>query len=359
MLASQRRPDIGVIDELFAHPHRFDFFQAVSLLGLWLRQRGVKQERIFDDCLRFGNRLSLSFPPSQLAELNVADAALSPHLPPHIRIVPAFFSLLGSTGVMPFHYTERIAAHERNARGVGDDGGGPRGFLDMLSTRSVSLFYRAWAQQRPEHMVTANGGDGFLAVLSALAGVAPRTDQGHMSACGAAVADELDDEVIARYAAQLRCRPVPACMVAGVLADYFNVPIVLRQLIACWETLPAQDQARLGRHHVALGAGVLPGTRIRQRNRRAELRIGPLYGAELQRFLAGQRATMALGKLLDLFCGTGIGFVVRLVLRAEDVVACRLPGGGGGGGPRLGVDAFLPEGAARRDRDDLAYLLDR
>jgi type VI secretion system protein ImpH len=55
-----------VIERLLREPWRFEFFQAVRVLELWLKRRGRRPHGLVPDMLRFRNTLSLGFPASQL-----------------------------------------------------------------------------------------------------------------------------------------------------------------------------------------------------------------------------------------------------------------------------------------------------
>jgi hypothetical protein len=91
MPTSQRRTDAGVIGQLHATPQRFEFFQAAWLVEQWR-----------PDSVRFRNRLAMSFPPNQIENVSIDDNS--------VRITPAFIGLLGSQGVLPLHYSERISS---------------------------------------------------------------------------------------------------------------------------------------------------------------------------------------------------------------------------------------------------------
>ncbi|MES2118294.1 MAG: type VI secretion system baseplate subunit TssG [Pseudomonadota bacterium] len=348
-----------MIDQLLTHPHRFEFFQAVRLIELWLRQNGVEDGPIPMQYLRFENSLSLSFPPSQIAALAaVADvpvdsaaalqrAALENRLR-HIAITPAFIGLLSGNGGLPNHDVMRIANYEYTTKDTG-----PRAFLDMLSTRSVGLFYQAWARHRPQCMGDAAGNDQFLALLLALSGLRPPANR-----TAPASSDDagLGDEVLAYHAAQFRSRCVPASVVAGVLTEYFGVPFALEQLVGRWEDLPSRYRVRLGGANRTLGAGVTLGRRIHRRDSHARLRVGPLKRDDFERFLPHSAGAAAINKVLAMFCGAGMTFEVELVLRAEDVRPLQLPKDDGARRARLGIDAFLFQGAPR-DRTTARYHL--
>jgi type VI secretion system protein ImpH len=53
MPTEKRRIEPPVIQRLFEEPYRFDYFQAVRILELWLRRRGVAQADVVNHFLRF------------------------------------------------------------------------------------------------------------------------------------------------------------------------------------------------------------------------------------------------------------------------------------------------------------------
>ncbi|TFW13302.1 type VI secretion system baseplate subunit TssG [Duganella callida] len=313
MPTSQRPAAAGVIGRLLAAPQRFEFFQAMRLLEQWR-----------PGAVRCRNRLGMSFPPNQIENISSDDTG--------VRVTPAFMGLLGSQGVLPLHYSERIGRHERSA-----NDGGPRAFLDLLSHRPVALFYEAWTRHRPECAE-----DAFMALLNALAGVSRvGEDSGGIAR-----------ETIAFYAMQIRARAAPAALLEGMYSEYFGVPVEVQPLIGEWRALPAQDQAQLGRAHVALDGGVMLGARCYGCDGRARLRIGPLDKGRYEDFLPGRAGARQLAAMLALHCGAGLTWEVYLVQRAQDMTGVRLDGGS-----RLGVDARLQDGTATEDHAELMYLL--
>lgn len=305
MPGAQRHPDAGVSAPLLTAPRRYEFYQATRLAMQW-RPGGV----------RFRNRLALSFPPSELETISADDSG--------VRITPAFLGLLGSQGVMPLHYSERIARHERER-----NDGGARAFLDVLSHRPVEMFYQAWSRYRP----------ACLEVLDALAGVR-------------VTAGAVDRETVAFYAMQIRSRTVSAPQMAGMYSEYFGVPVVVEQLTGAWCTLPPADQAQLGRANIDLDGGVMLGGRLYRCDTRARLRIGPLDKQRYESFLPGQSAARKLEAMLTLHCGAGLTWEVHLAQCAQDMRGTRLDAG-----CRLGVNARLLSQSATQDHDELMYLL--
>ncbi len=355
MLAAKRRFEPSVIQRLLDEPYRFQFFQAVRVLELWLKRNGVPHDSAVTDYLRFKNTVSLNFPASELEAL-VSDpkevgetvqtllAALQDNTLNHIGITPAFMGFLGSSGVLPAHYTERIAAHIMYER---DEA--PRAFLDTFSNRAVALFYEAWRKYRLELKYETAGEDRFLPVLLSLAGLGHSTLHGRLSDAGQGVLDES----IGCFTTALRHRPMSAAYLQRVLGEYFSVSITVQQFIGSWYAVPEAQQTRLGESNAALGSIAMIGERVWQRDLRLRLTIGPLDKKNFNAFLPGGAAAKSLEKMLTLFTSVCLEYEVQLILRKQDVQGtCLLSDREDG---RLGRDTFLTATAAANDRADVLY----
>ena len=358
MPTEKRRIEPAVIEKLFREPYRFDYFQAVRLLELWLRRQGISQPDGLARLVRFENSLSLGFPASQLEAITTDPPGLAPDARAlaaalassdlrAIRVRPAFMGLLSNNGVLPAHYTERIAEHEQLHK---DDG--PRAFLDSLSNRSLALFYQAWKKYRLELHYRDRDEDGFLPLLLHIAGL------GHPAVRQRLRTREAGDvpmDAIGYFAASIRHRPVSAVQLARVLSAYFGQPVQVEQFIGGWYAVPLAQQSALGNPNATLGRTALTGPRVWQRDLRLRLVVGPLDAAGFMRFLPGGRAARALRTLLSLFTGLTLEYEVELVLRAADVRSVTLGDDGAG---RLGWNAYLVEGAQDSDRADVRYELE-
>ena len=339
MPASQRQPALGLIGQLLAEPHRFEFFQAARLVSIAMSQgdhAGRAPMR-----LRFNNRLSMAFPPS---DIGGAGQDYPSYGGPEygMRITPAFLGMLGSTGALPLHYSQRIASHERQ---TGD--GAARAFLDLLTHRTQDMFYQAWAKHRPECMATG-GGDGFLDMLTALSGVRPaHSSRQHVIA----------RETLAFYATQVRSRTASAATMSGIYSEYFGMPVQVQQLVGEWQPLPARHQARLGVANVSLDGGVLLGARLYGCDTRVRIRIATPDRKAFERFLPGGDGAASLHALLQLHVGAGMRYEIRPMLSAADVHGFSLAASEQKGGARLGVNTYLQQGPCGQDRDDTMYLL--
>lgn len=357
MRTPQRRFEPSVIERLFEQPYRFQFFQAVRMLELWLKKNGLPREGAVASFLRFQNSLSLNFPASQLEAMDTEphalardSAALGEALQrgelKYIRITPAFMGFLGTAGALPAHYTERIAAHALYER---DDG--PRAFLDTFSNRTLALFYEAWRKYRLELQYEIDGKDRFLPLLLSMAGLGNHALRHRLSDGGEGVLDES----VGYFAAAMRHRPASAAMIGKVLSDYFGEPINVTQFIGAWYDVPPTQQTTLGGTNAQLGMSALVGGRVWQRDLRMRLTVGPLDRAGFDAFLPGGLAARALAKMLTMFTGLTLEYEVHIVLRAPDVDGVTLSEERHGG--RLGWDSFLCTAPETRDRDDLRYEL--
>lgn len=355
MVGARRRFQPSVIERLFAQPYRFQFFQAVRMLELWLKRNGMPQEGAVANFLRFQNSTSLNFPASEIEALQpeprnlrrdahaLADALKRSELK-YIRITPAFMGLLGSSGTLPLHYTERIAAHALYEK---DDG--PRAFLDTFSNRALALFYEAWHKYRLDLKYQIGVKDQFLPLLLSLAGL------GQASLKGRLIGDGVLDESIGYFAAALRHRPASAVSIARMLSEYFGQDIKLTQFVGAWYDVPQEQQTRLGSTNVTLGSSVMVGARVWQRHLRLNLRIGPLARAQFDAFLPGGKAARALTQMLTMLTGVCLEYDVSLVLRATDVQGTTLAPQRANG--RLGWDSYLITQGQSQDRADMRYQI--
>lgn len=357
MPSAQRRIDPGVAQQLLAEPHRFEFFQAIRLLERVYARQGANPGQAVSGWVRFANTLSLSFPATELepgvevyskeGERLESEAALGHALETEglgkVHLTPSFMGLLGLTGALPLHYTETLQERELYRRDRA-----ARAFLDIFSNRAVALHYAAWKKHRLGVQYELDRRERFVPLVLSLLGMGmPGLRDRMLDGRG-----EVFDQAVAHYAGAVRQRPVSACMLRRVLADYFQVPFELEQFVGAWYRLPADQATCLGQANATLGSTALAGDRVWQRDLRLRLRIGPLARERFDEFLPGGDAAQSLSKWLTLLTGGGLEYEVRLILRAQDVRAAAI---GEGGHARLGWDSYLSTRPALAPREDTCY----
>lgn len=355
MQTAKRRFEPSVIERLFAEPYRFQYFQAVRMLELWLRRNGVPHEGAVANFVRFQNPISLSFPASQIEAVSpeprtiardaraLGEALQSAQLT-YVKLTPTFMGFLGGAGALPAHYTETIASHQLYEK---DEG--PRAFMDAFSTRSLNLFYEAWRKYRLELAYQLDGKDRFLPLLLSLGGLGNKSLTQRLAGRG----DGVLDESMGYFAIAMSHKPASASSIARVLGEYFRAPIEATQFVGAWYDVPPTQQTSLGGANSQLGATAMSGTRVWQRDLRMRLTVGPLPRKDFNSFLPGGSAAQALEKMLTMFTGVALEYEVCLVLRAADVCGTSLQDGGVGG--RLGWDSFMATESPAEDRSDVRY----
>ena len=365
MSATQRQRQSSVATRLLDAPYRFDFFQAVRVLELWLKTQGKGGPQAVAAHVRFENSIALSFPPSDIeslrasiprdtdcADVDAADAdadavANGDTLAiERFYLTPSFMGFLGPNGTLPRHYSERLVAHQIYQRD-----NGPRAFLDTYSNRAVALFYAAWKKHRLELDFESKGRDGFLPLLMSLGGLGyvSRRERLNFESEG------VHDESLAYYTAALRQRPMSAVYLQAVLNEHFGVGILITQFIGKWYALPHAHQSRLGQANAVLGSTALCGHRVWQRDLRIALQIGPLRKKDFDNFLPQQTAARALEQMLKILVGVTLEFEIQLILHADDIEGCDLRTVRSSG--RLGLDTFVATQKVQQNRGDVRYTM--
>jgi len=330
-------------EHLRAAPYRYRFAQLLNLLVRMLRQQGIPYPQAFSRVLRFRNSLSLAFPASEIEGMQVD--ATDDAGTPRIHITPSFIGLLGASGTLPLHDTERAAT---KANLGADESWKP--FVDLFSNRVIGLFYDAWGKYRVEHSLDTRGQDDLLPLLSALGGLRP-------ASFGAARPyASLPAEVAGYYAGLLRTRPIAASSVERVLGEYFGVPVRVEEFVGAWDPIPEKIRSTLGATYPTLGFGAALGTRAWRNDLRVRLHIGPLDEEAAKAFLPNGRSHAALKEMVNLFAVPSVQYEVRLLLGTP----CLKPLTLATKGPdrkRLGLNSFLTVSAGKASRPDIRSVL--
>lgn len=354
MQAKKRLSEVSVIQGLIDAPERFQFFQSLRILVRWLKHGGVPYDQALCQVLRFQNSLAMSFPASEIEALWTEPAACDSDIDllcavqnvsgTKICLTPPFLGLLGANGTLPLHKTARIGAALR-----WDRDNSARAFTDLFSQRMVGMFFQAWGKYRLEHRFDMGDADGQLPLLTALAGGADGAPYGGHEHT------ELD-KVIGYYAGLLRTRPVAASSVARVLTHHFGVPVELESFVEAWDFVPENKRSKLGGTVARLGYGAALGQRLRRRDLRVRLNIGPLDKEDAERFHPRGAGAVMLEKVVSLFGLPNLQFEVRLLLKPSGIrrpvltsKTCL--------GSRIGWNCFLPRADGQVARGGAGYML--
>jgi type VI secretion system protein ImpH len=355
-------------EQLYEEGFAFDFFQAVRVLErLETARKPVGRSGPPDaEATRFRAFLSLSFPPSAVHEVSRPTSEL--RLP---AMTVTFLGLTGPSGVLPRHYTELLLRLEREAKG--DVRRSLRDWLDLFNHRIISLFYRAWEKYRfylpyERGEYSRKDPDAFTRALFSLVGLGEPALRARMRVAVPVVEDlhqneralaRVDDLSLLYYGGFLVHRPRCAVALESMVHDYFQLPALVQQFLGQWLRLETGDQTQLGSGG-RLGVNTVAGSKVWDVQSKVRVRLGPLAYRAYEEFLpdrtpvAQRKAFFLLGHLVRLYVGRELDFDVQLVLRKDEVPACRL-GVDGGLGPRLGWNTWLFCERMTRDAEDAVF----
>ena len=280
-----------------------------------------------DEPVKLAQMLRTSFAKSDVEKLKPARNGQKAEL-----LVNAF-GLFGPEGPMPLHWSWWMQ-RRLSERWYDPETGEPvadTGFLDfcnMLQHRMIGLFYRAWADTRPE-VDADRGGSGLVAQLGqAFAGQQLR-DSGS--------GDEAIDTICLSQSTSVAVQRTWPDKLQLALESLVGGPISIREFVSNWMELPRDIQSRLGRPSgTTLGQDCVVGSRVLMRQNRIEVAIGPLDLASYRRLLPEGEKLRQLRRALSRLIGGGPDADVRLLLAADEVPAARI------GQVALGYDAWLP-----------------
>lgn len=331
--ARQSRPDLT--DPLEGiPPEAMDFFELLRRLergGLGFARGG----RPGDEPARLGQQVRMAFAVQDVARWRPA----TDRAPAEVRVVN--FGLLGPEGPMPLHLTrwvfDRLSQRwfsQGDAEAVRDTTFVD--FANLLQHRMIGLYYRAWADSRPEVQVERAAGGRVAGMLGALAGMGlPGTR-----------ADADLDALKLRHATSLGHLIDGPERLTRLLADALGVRVSLAEFVGVWMPVPARLQTRLGGPLAQLGRTATVGARSFQRQTRVELRLGPLTRAQFARLSPGGAALERVRRIARHVVGEALDLDLRLILARGEIPDARL------GAAQLGRNGWL----AHRRADDAADL---
>lgn len=332
----EQAPDF---ERLFEEPYCFRFFQAVRLLQLLAAGRGPGGREPVgrfvqpkDEAVRFGAHNVLTFPPSEIHELNAEAGG-----PPQMSV--NFMGLTGPLGVLPLYYTQLVKDRLKERDST------PRDFFDIFNHRMISLFYAAWEKYRAVVAYERGERDRATQALLSLIG---------LGTGGLADRQSVTDDALVFYAGLIGQRPMSASALCQILSDYFQVPVDVEQFTGAWYALDRPTQCEFQESDTAseqLGYGAVVGDEVWNQQSRARLRVGPLDLERYLDFLPSGTAYEPLRTLTKLLVSDQIDFEVQLILKREDVPACGL-GVEEGTPPQLGWITWIKSAPLRADLDD-------
>lgn len=288
---------------LFDEAYRFEFFQAVRLMEKIFPDRkpvGTTAQPA-QEVARFRSYISLDFPSSELREITREIDDLTGQ--EKFEMVICFMGMVGSSGVLPTHYTELVLDRVRHRDST------LWAFLDIFTHRAASLFYQAWAKYRFP-VGYERGNDSFTSYLFDFAGIGTDGIRGKM---------DLPDESLLPYVGLIAQKPHSAAALANTIADYFDIAVEADQLTGQWLVLHDKDRTKLGSQNSRLGVNTIAGGMIWDQQSKFRLKLGPLQLPKFTAFLPNGTASKPLRSIVKFMTGTEFDYDVQLILEKEQV----------------------------------------
>jgi type VI secretion system protein ImpH len=321
-------PDhLRLLEPLAAEPERFTLFAALRLLEQVFANgpRLGEARKAADEAVRLGQGPTLAFAPTDVSAFETGEPA---------RLEQYSFGVFGPNGALPLHLTEQAyegRRHREDSTLVD--------FLNTFQHRLIALFYRAWANADPATSLDRPASDHFRTYVGALLGL------GFDSARDAdAVRDYAKLNRVGLFGPQVRS----AEGLRQILADYFDLPVAIRQFVGDWMDVPEQTYCRLGADESVAGLGrtATLGASSWQCQHKFEIALGPLTRATFNDFLPGSAGVKELYALVRLYTNDEWTWQLRLLLSDIEV-----PGVWLGGQARLGWTTWV--GGRRTTVDDV------
>lgn len=297
------RPD-GILAQLFADAHRFDFFQAVRLLETHFSEAPAPGETVdvASDKIRFRPHEGLAFPSSDVRSVAGAPGD-------HAKLALTFMGLYGVASPLPAAHYEHTALDTAEAQVHRD-------FLDLFNHRLYALFYRAWKKYRPSFHFERSGENPYARTFLCLAGLG--TD-------GAAESTGIPALRLAAASGFLGTRTRNAAGLRALLTSFLGaIPVRIVENLPCWVRLP--DRPPLGRG-ARLGFDVLVGQKVYDESGTFRILLGVLSLVQYQALLPGGETAMLVHRLVRLYTPDHLDFDVELLLDSAEVPPLRLSDG--------------------------------
>ncbi len=306
-VAGQPRPDLT--GDL-APPESMGFFELLRRLEReqlrFGRAGGPSTEPA-----RLGQRARLAFGTRDIAGFHPGTTSTPP------RVDVEVLGLLGPEGAMPLHITRWIMGRlsDRWFAGANGDATSDTTFLDfcnLLQHRMIALYWRAWADARPEVQIEHAAAGRVQAMIEMLAGTGlPGTKPANVA--------DTQTRLKLRHATSLGRQVHGVERLTSYLRDVLMAPVALVEFVGTWTTIPARLQSRLGHSHAQIGSSMVVGARSFQRQTLAELRVGPLSFAQFKSFLGDTDLRGRLRHAIRHAMGRELDFDVRLVLARDQI----------------------------------------
>lgn len=343
MAGENRTASQFLIAELEQAAFRFDFFEAMRLFETLHPDKPKlgASLKASDDPVRLGQVPELQFPPAALADFKRNGDGVP-------RLAVHFFGLFGPNGPLPLHLTEYARDRLRNHHDPTFSA-----FADVFHHRMLCLFYRAWADARPEVAYDRPASDRFPFYIDALLGHGGKAFRDR---------DALPDRAKRFYVGRFAQHSKNPEGLQAIIADILRVKVRIEEFVGEWMKIEPEEHTRLGfsPQVASLGHSALLGAYVWGCQHKFRLILGPLPLAQYLALLPGAAALAQLTAIVRNYVGDEFVWDINLILQHEQVpremslgqpksahASCM------NGAAQLGWSMWLGPRVCSRDADDL------
>ncbi len=316
------RKNSSVTEELVTEPYLFTFFQAVRLL---------ERASVFDDKQMSKNTLAGFAPPDtealrirshqsfvfHSAEIHSIGKTNSSSNSSQWQMFINFMGLTGSSGVLPYHYTELVLQRLK----VKDQS--LIKFLDLFNHRTVSLFYQSnikyrlpLAYEKNKLLSTPKSKpksdiDSHSKVLLSLMGLGTGKLNNRLFT---------KDESLIYYSGLFNQSVRTVSGLQQIIQHHFSILVEIKEFVGQWENVLEDALSRLpSKTHPKgcngqLGISTMLGSKSWFAQGKIHIILKPENKLQFNKFSPGTNASAALNELVRLYIGLecDYDFIVRM-----------------------------------------------
>ncbi len=282
----------ALIQDLLENGPSYDFYQGIALMEVCQGATAPGPGGV-QGAPRLRPAPEISFPAADIRRCRLDERG-------RIDFELNFMGLYGVDAPLPHFFLETVAEGD-------DPGQALRAFLDVFNQRLYQLLYLAW--KKFQAYGPGKGNSLYDRYLTALAGIEN---------------PEIQRESLA-YAGLLGSRVKNSEGLCGLLGDFLQMPVRIRQHVPSWVQL--DDQPALGSEGadgLVLGENSLLGERVLDVSRKILITIGPVPMGEVRDLLPGGLRTAELGQLIRQYLDLTIDFDIDLQATQEPGPPARL-----------------------------------
>jgi type VI secretion system protein ImpH len=307
MSSTSWRKNSTVTEQLTEHPYKFSFKQAVRVIERCnfyndtIENSAVQAVGGFmppqSECIRFTTNQSLSFPSAEISKISPLYKKNDFNNQWEMNV--NFIGLTGSSGVLPYHYTETVLKRLK----VKDKT--MMVFFNLFNHRTASLFFRSSSkyfaplEYERSRLTNKNNTDNFTKMLLSLVGLSTKHLTKRLYT---------NDESLLYYAGLLSSSVRSASGLKQILESHFSLPIEIKEFVGQWQDLIDDVRTRLpdgvnaGQNN-QLGRTVMLGKKGWFAQGKINIIIGPLSKKQLQMFTPETPLLRAIDEFVRFYLG--------------------------------------------------------